>query len=220
MRHPHLRTITIFSSPVWAILAIAQVSKGGEPSIAPLSVGVSTASSTVLVSKNNPQCSNNQLTDTEIQTILDIHNKARAEVGVAPLVWNCKLADYAQRWVNKDVWNHSSNQELSQIIPGSRSGENLAVAAPATQPIATIGPLDWLAEKKFWNNKAGQCKAGKVCTHYTQVVWQKTTQIGCGLNRKSNAMGSQWSQNALYLSCIYNPAGNFADAAGRMKPYK
>ncbi len=220
MRHHPLRTITILSSSVWAILAIAQVSKGGESLQVSQSIGVSTSSSMLLVSKNNPQCSNNQLTDSDVQTILDIHNKARAEVGVAPLVWNCKLADYAQRWVNKDLWAHSSNQDRNQIIPGSPSGENIAAAAPATQPIATIGPLDWLSEKKFWDPKAGQCKAGKVCTHYTQVVWQKTTQIGCGVNRKSSAMGSQWSQNSLYLSCVYNPAGNYSDAAGRMQPYK
>lgn len=158
----------------------------------------------------------NQLTNAEIQEILRIHNAARAEVNVPPLKWNCKLADFAQNWVNKDVWEHSSSEEREKIIVGSYAGENLAAAAPSDAAIATSGPTGWWKkEKPFWNNATGQCQSGKVCGHYTQMVWRKTTEVGCGLKRKSNAMGSDWQGNSAYLSCVYNPGGNY----GGEKPF-
>jgi pathogenesis-related protein 1 len=164
-------------------------------------------------------CTGNQLTAAEIQEILAIHNQARSEVEVPPLTWNCKLADYAQKWVNQDKWGHSPVTNLRQIIPGSQAGENIAAAAPATQPIITSGPTDWVQEKRNWDNKSGMCKSGKSCTHYTQVVWRTTTQVGCGINRQSSAMGGQWKGNSVYLTCVYNPGGNLVQSNGRMKPY-
>ncbi len=152
----------------------------------------------------------NQLTSAEIQEILRVHNAARAEVNVPPLKWNCKLADFAQDWVNKDVWGHSSSEDRQKIILGSYSGENLAAAAPSSQNIATNGPTGWWQEKAFWNSESVSCQSGKVCGHYTQMVWRDTTEVGCGLNRKSSAMGGEWTQNSVYLSCVYNPGGNIS----------
>jgi uncharacterized protein YkwD len=161
---------------------------------------------------SNSTCSGaNQLTNAEIQEILRVHNAARAEVNVAPLKWNCKLADFAQTWVNKDVWEHSSSEARQQIIVGNYTGENLAGAAPSNTNIATDGPKGWWEEKAFWNNNSGTCQANKVCGHYTQMVWSKTTEVGCGLNRKSSVMGDDWRQNSAYLSCVYNPGGNISN---------
>ncbi|MBW4518327.1 MAG: hypothetical protein KME16_01155 [Scytolyngbya sp. HA4215-MV1] len=156
----------------------------------------------------------NQLTNAEIQEILRVHNAARAEVNVPPLKWNCKLADFAQSWVDRDVWEHSSGNAREKIL-GSYSGENLAAAAPSSANIATDGPTGWWGEKAFWNNATGSCQAGKACGHYTQMVWRNTTEVGCGLNRKSSAMGDDWKQNSAYLSCVYNPGGNY----GGQKPF-
>jgi len=150
----------------------------------------------------------NQLTSAEIQEILRVHNAARSEVNVPPLKWNCKLANFAQNWVNRDVWEHSSSEDRRKIIVGSYSGENLAAAAPSSENIATNGPTSWLEEKAFWNNDSLSCQAGEVCGHYTQMVWRDTTEVGCGVNRKSSAMGGKWTQNSVYLSCVYNPGGN------------
>jgi pathogenesis-related protein 1 len=157
----------------------------------------------------------NQLTSAEIQEILRVHNAARAEVNVPPLKWNCKLADFAQDWVNRDAWGHSSSADRQKIIVGSYSGENLAGAAPSSNNIATTGPTGWWEEKAFWNSASASCQAGEVCGHYTQMVWRDTTEVGCGLNRKSSVMGGKWTQNSVYLSCVYNPGGNI----GGKKPF-
>jgi len=39
--------------------------------------------------------------------------------------------------------------------------------------------------------------------NYTQIVWAKTTEIGCEFIRYKN---NQWNTN--YLVCNYGPAGN------------
>lgn len=156
-----------------------------------------------------------QLTDEEISEILRVHNEARAEVGVAPLTWNCTLAEFAQSWADQDVWEHSSQSQREGIIPDSYVGENLAAAAPADRTLSDWGAVDWYGEIADWDNDSGTCAAGKVCGHYTQMVWQNTTEIGCGINRSSSVMGSEWANNSVYLVCNYNPGGNY----GGERPY-
>jgi pathogenesis-related protein 1 len=74
----------------------------------------------------------------------------------------------------------------------------------AASPVSAL--QNWEKEKAFWNNKAGTCQAGKTCTHFTQMVWRATTQVGCGINR--NATGN-WK---LVMVCNYDP-GSKAGAA-------
>lgn len=160
------------------------------------------------VTGNSSTCSGpNQVTAAEIQEILRVHNEARAEVNVPPLKWNCKLAEFAQKWVDRDVWKHSSGEDREKIL-GTYSGENIAGDG---EDIATSGPTNWLSEKAFWNNATGSCQPGKVCGHYTQMVWRTTTEIGCGIKRKSGVLGEEYRESTAYLSCVYNPAGNFGD---------
>jgi uncharacterized protein YkwD len=153
------------------------------------------------VKKNKPQkvktSSNvcpgaNNLTETEINGILDAHNKARADVGLPKLKWNCKLADYAQQWAKRGIFEHRTS---------SLYGENI-FASPDTNATPVSGVQLWMTEKSFWNNSTAVCQNGKTCTHYTQIVWKNTGEIGCGINR--NASGS-WK---LIFVCNYSPAGN------------
>ncbi len=60
----------------------------------------------------------------------------------------------------------------------------------------------WRNEKASWDNMTGTCLTGKVCTHYTQVVWKKTKEVGCGINRD---ITGKWRA---MLVCNYDPAGN------------
>jgi Cysteine-rich secretory protein family len=135
----------------------------------------------------------NGLTAREISDVLAAHNKVRVELHLSPLTWNCELADFAQAWAKNGVFDHRE---------GTDFGENLFVATSATvAPGAAI--QQWLAEKPFWNNQRSTCQAGTICGHYTQLVWRKTTEIGCGINR--NTPG----QFKTLMVCNYNPAGNF-----------
>ncbi|MGC2235322.1 MAG: CAP domain-containing protein [Pyrinomonadaceae bacterium] len=150
------------------------------------------------VKKTGNRCpGTNGLQETEIAALLDAHNKIRADVGLSKLKWNCKLADLAQEWATRGKFEHRVNPVY---------GENLFVASE-TNALAAESVQTWLMEKSFWNNSAGTCQAGKVCVHYTQMVWRNTTEIGCGINRKASG---KWQ---LMLVCNYNPMGNYAGKA-------
>jgi pathogenesis-related protein 1 len=81
-------------------------------------------------------------------------------------------------------------------------GENIFVAG--SRKVHASSAVDhWMHEKSSWNNDAGACKSGKVCAHYTQIVWKTTARVGCGINRQ--APGGKWKT---MLVCNYDPAGN------------
>jgi len=151
-----------------------------------------------IVKANTSKCpGSNGLTDGEISAIVEAHNKARADVGLPNLTWNCSLANTAQEWATRGIFEHR---------PGPMYGENLFVDGAASVSPVT-GVENWLAEKSAWNNSAGNCQAGKVCSHYTQMVWKNTNAIGCGINR--NAPG-KWK---VLFVCNYSPMGNYSGKA-------
>ena len=66
----------------------------------------------------------------------------------------------------------------------------------------------WYDEIQFYDyNNPGQKKAGsesEMIGHFTQVVWNNTLEIGCGL--------AKGSDNFIYSVCNYSPPGNYIGA--------
>ena len=58
----------------------------------------------------------------------------------------------------------------------------------------------WVAEKNDYDYPSNTCAAGKVCGHYTQVVWRNSVNLGCGRVQCANG----WA----YVICSYDPPGN------------
>jgi uncharacterized protein YkwD len=120
------------------------------------------------------------------------HDEARAAVGVAALEWSPELGVLAQKWAKQLAAN---NCQLAHR-PNSSYGENLywtSSSATAEQVVAA-----WTAEREQYDAAMHTC-TGDVCGHYTQVVWSKTTKLGCG-------MASCGSQQVWV--CNYDPRGN------------
>ena len=44
----------------------------------------------------------------------------------------------------------------------------------------------WISEKANYNHVNNRCAPGKVCSHYTQVVWKNSTEVGCAKAYCSN----------------------------------
>lgn len=138
-------------------------------------------------------CKNkNGLNNDEIVGILQTHNVVRAGLKLAPLTWDCTLADLAQEWARRGVTMHRDDTFY---------GESIFVAGDPNV-IAVSAVTRWMLEKPNWNNETGACTAGKTCTHYTQIVWKRTAKIGCGINRN---LTGKWRT---MLVCNYDPAGN------------
>jgi len=76
----------------------------------------------------------------------------------------------------------------------------------------------WIDEKQFLQSDRKTCTPNpkKIpCGHYTQMVWRTSTELGCGIIRKSNSFieSPDSKGKASYLVCIYNPGGNIDGVA-------
>ena len=125
---------------------------------------------------------------------LNAHNQARAEVGVGPLVWDETVAAYARNYANKR-WG-----DCSLIHSGGPYGENLAWGSRDLSAAAAVRM--WVAEKSIYDYSSNKCIGDPWgCLHYTQVVWRKSTRLGCAKVR-CNSGGT-------FIICNYNPPGNY-----------
>ncbi|GJP63317.1 hypothetical protein CLOP_g20389 [Closterium sp. NIES-67] len=61
----------------------------------------------------------------------------------------------------------------------------------------------WVAEKADWTYSPVPegCADGRMCGHYTQVVWRDTTHVGCA--------SAQCPDGSSMWVCDYSPPGNF-----------
>jgi pathogenesis-related protein 1 len=134
------------------------------------------------------------------QQMLDAQNAVRARVGVRPLVWSDKLTRVAQEWADRLVKEGSVRHR-----PNSPWGQNLYdVTGSEYLPQQIVN--GWAAEAKDFDVAANKCKEGRMCGHYTQLVWRDTKQVGCPVARGGNR--EVWV-------CEYSPPGNYAG----MRPY-
>jgi hypothetical protein len=147
-----------------------------------------------------------QLDASQRQTVLDIHNRERGLVGVAPLTWSDSLASSAQTWATHIVSLNLGPGGFPPHAPWdqrSGQGENLAWGTRGAFPVATFVE-GWAREKPNYvpGSPIEQTlgSPNRVYGHYTQMVWSTTTQIGC-------ALGTDANQD--YLVCRYSPSGNF-----------
>ena len=145
--------------------------------------------------------------------MVDVHNAYRFEVGVSDITWSAKLAAIAQKYANvlknklKCKMKHSGAEGM---------GENLYWASPlihskkgsSVQQITSKQVADaWGSEKTDYSYASNTCAKGKVCGHYTQMVWNSTTEVGCA-SAVCNDKSQVWV-------CNYHPAGNYIG----QKPY-
>ncbi len=142
-----------------------------------------------------PEATGSGSLSSEEQALLKYHNRVRADVKVAALVWSDKLKGVAAAWGQKLVAK-GCVMEHSQ---GSGYGENLYMGSAEVFTMEDAAK-SWESEKKHYTgaalNESNWYKAG----HYTQMVWNQTTEVGCA---KVTCKGS------LIVICNYNPPGNF-----------
>ncbi|MFO0569207.1 MAG: CAP domain-containing protein [Polyangiaceae bacterium] len=142
----------------------------------------------------------------EMNGMTAAHNAARAGVNppasspIPPLAWSGSLAAVAQAYANKCVFQHSKGQY----------GENLYASTNSSSPQAVV--QSWMSEESSYDYASNSCS--DVCGHYTQVVWAKSTKLGCGV--KTCDQNSPFGSGSWQLwVCNYDPPGNYVGE----KPY-
>ncbi|KAG0608700.1 hypothetical protein M758_8G125400 [Ceratodon purpureus] len=131
---------------------------------------------------------------------LAAHNAARSAVGVAPLRWNSSAAAFALNWARGQAAKTGCPMEHSNRTD-SKYGENIALNVLTSTPTMVVRD-QWVSERAYYAYRSNSCSLGPTkCLHYTQVVWRKTTSVGCASARCRD-------KNFIFYVCDYFPAGN------------
>ncbi|CAI5512447.1 unnamed protein product [Closterium sp. Naga37s-1] len=116
----------------------------------------------------------------DVAAILEVHNRARQEVGVPDLAWDDGVAAAAQDWANQLAGRGCPMEHGG----AGGLGQNLYWRTPAelTPEEDRMAVQAWVGEKADWTPSPipDGCAEGKMCGHYTQVVWRDTTHRVAG----------------------------------------
>jgi pathogenesis-related protein 1 len=147
--------------------------------------------------------------------IVAVHNRWRKTVGTPPLNYSADLAASAQKWANH--LKQSNQCRMQHSNPDGKYGENLYWASAIEwsddkRELQQITPKmvvdSWSNERTDYNYKNNSCASGKMCGHYTQVIWKSTTTVGCAVAVCEDSREQVWV-------CQYQPPGNWVG----QKPY-
>ncbi|KAL3515401.1 hypothetical protein ACH5RR_022303 [Cinchona calisaya] len=127
------------------------------------------------------------------QDYLDVHNAARAQVGVGQITWDNTVAAYAESYASQRI------NDCNMVHSGGPYGENLAAGSGGFT--ARDGVNLWVNEKPNYDYNSNSCVGGE-CLHYTQVVWRNSVRLGCARVQCTN--NGWW-----FVICSYDPPGNF-----------
>ena len=137
------------------------------------------------------------------QGVVERHNALRADHCAAALTWDDAIAAAAQAYADKCIWDHDADNALGENLAASTSTEALNVLAPSRVD-------SWYAEIANYDfNNPG---FGQNTGHFTQVVWRKSTTLGCGVAKcppgNFGFNTSNPNDQATFLVCRYAPGGN------------
>lgn len=150
-------------------------------------------------------CTNNKTVQTEIAAR---HNAFRRNVqptasDMLKMSYDEKVAASAQAWVDKCVLAHGPPS--TRTLNGYEMGENLFYSQQV---------YSWDVVISTWYDEVSHYKYPNVSTngqsigHYTQVIWNSSYKVGCGVASCPN--------NIYLYGCHYYRAGNFHN----WPPYK
>ncbi|TFK43758.1 CAP domain-containing protein [Crucibulum laeve] len=125
---------------------------------------------------------------------LDAHNAVRVMHNATTLTWSTELAEKAEKWTDACQFKHTEG-----VLSDTPYGEIIA-AATGSFPVSA-------AFQTFVRDEAAYNPANPTFTHFTQVVWKNTTQLGCAASRCSGIFDKSLGTATLYV-CLYDPVGN------------
>ncbi|MDX1343580.1 MAG: CAP domain-containing protein [Reinekea sp.] len=130
------------------------------------------------------------------------------------LVWNEKLAQVAQAHAEACVYEHNADRQTEYVAAGGENiyiGENIAYKASsaALQPLENYAEIltnAWWDEHTDWHYQAYESATINGAGHFTQIIWENTIEIGCGVASCPNMVSGF---NTAFGVCNYAPGGNY-----------
>jgi len=130
------------------------------------------------------------------------------------MTWSDELAGYAQQLADTCHYGHD------QTIGGGGYGQNIdatgmnsadTVNWDQSKVLANAITNDWYLTE-YGNLDFGVASpaeiAGKDWTHFTQMIWKKSTSVGCAVKYCDASFGMLSGTDSWYTVCNYGPTGN------------
>lgn len=141
----------------------------------------------------------------EYSGMLKVHNAQRLAVKVPPLRWSDEAAAQAQGWAEQLAREGCVAHYNPDPARREKYGQNV-LRVTATQPYEGWRRKSfqvanrWAEEGAAYDGAARECRdtTGTQCGQYLQMIWETTTDIGCG--RARCPAGEVWV-------CNYTPRG-------------
>jgi len=141
------------------------------------------------------------LTVADQEAALKVHNNARAEVGVAPLIWSDELSQSAAEWAKYLADNEAFKHAGNDVRNGQ--GENLYKHPQTIEDKGgRYASMAWYEEINFYTYSpiGSGTNNFSAIGHYTQMIWETTTEVGMALAVSESG--------ATYVVARYSPQGN------------
>ena len=130
--------------------------------------------------------------------ILYSHNFYRRRHQVDDLKWNSEIEAIAQEYSEKIIFS-SPLKRSSNTYKGESLGENLYVSKGGIGINGKEITYVWYNEVDNYDFSSHSSKNNQISSHFTQLVWKETKEIGCGATCFDTYCG---------CICNYYPAGN------------
>ncbi|VDM26240.1 unnamed protein product, partial [Hydatigera taeniaeformis] len=146
--------------------------------------------------------------------VLEFHLNAREHVfppskNMLLMKYSMKLERLAESWASQCLLKRPDPSLYPQY---SNIGYNIALSSEYNPSLYKY-VCHWLDEARFYNFSANTCS--DVCSHYKQVVWASSAQLGCAVHQ-CDGLNPQWPDPQYLTVCLYEPAGNEGD----QRPYE
>uniref|UniRef100_A0A1I8HYU9 SCP domain-containing protein n=1 Tax=Macrostomum lignano TaxID=282301 RepID=A0A1I8HYU9_9PLAT len=117
--------------------------------------------------------------DAEKKKILDTHNQLRQSASPSAaamnfITWKKKLEHLALKAAEKCKYEHSYGGEYAGL------GENIYKGKKTDPELIIFG---WFSEKNNYKHDTRTCTAGRMCGHYTAVVFDIVVEVGCAIKK-------------------------------------
>jgi len=126
-------------------------------------------------------------TDGSLARVFAAQNAARQELGLAPLVWNGRLAAEARQWAGHLA---DTGGFAHGIGTGSGQGENLWKGTRGAYSPEEMADA-WIGEKRYFRPgrfpDVSTTGDWKKVGHYSQIIWRQTNEVGCAIASSSDS---------------------------------
>ncbi|XP_055222499.1 C-type lectin domain family 18 member A isoform X1 [Gorilla gorilla gorilla] len=149
--------------------------------------------------------------------LLSLHNRLRSWVqppaaDMRRLDWSDSLAQLAQ--ARAALCGTPTPSLASGPWRTLQVGWNVQLLPAGLASFVEVVSL-WFAEGQRYSHTAGECAHNATCTHYTQLVWATSSQLGCGRHLCSAGQAAIEA-----FVCAYSPGGNWEVNGKTIVPYK